>query len=63
MKQSQIIRVALCLITSLILSACESVSQYETEATVPASTRSTTRVVKDEIPAEGQRKIPVVEQY
>lgn len=47
----------------LLFGACELQNRYETETTVASPTRSSTRVVKDEIPAEGQRKIPVVEQY
>ncbi len=62
MKTSKLFLLATCLIAPLVLGACETGNQYETETSVPASTRSSTRVLKDEIPAEGQRKIPVVEQ-
>jgi hypothetical protein len=48
----------------LLLGSCTTRGQLETETTTPSSSlRSSTRVVKDEIPAEGERKIPVVEQY
>jgi len=48
----------------LLLTGCATRSQLETETTTSSSSlRSSTRVVKDEIPAEGQRKIPVIEQY
>ncbi len=63
MKRSTFLSLAFCLAAALLLGGCETQSQYETETSVPASHSSTTRVVKDEIPAEGDRKIPVIEQY
>lgn len=49
---------------ALVLGACATRNQFETETTTTSSSpRSGTRVLKDEIPAEGQRKIPVIEQY
>ncbi len=63
MKPPKIVFLAACLTMPLLFGACESQNRYETETTVAAPTRSSTRVVKDEIPAEGERKIPVVEQY
>ncbi len=63
MKRTKVILLSTCLIAPLVLGACESRNRYETETVVPASTRSTTRVVKDEIPAEGGRKIPVIKEY
>lgn len=50
---------------ALVLGACSTGSRLETETTTSSSSsvRSKTRVVKDEIPAEGQRKIPVIEEY
>lgn len=62
MKPIKVILLSTCLITPLVLGACETRNKYETQTTVPAS-RSTTRVVKDEIPAEGGRKIPVIKEY
>ena len=48
----------------LLLASCTTGNRFETETTTPSSSlRSSTRVVKDEIPVEGQRKIPVIEQY
>ena len=63
MKRPKINLLAACMIVTLLLGACEYQNRYETETAVPASTGERTRVVKDQIPAEGQRKIPVVEQY
>ncbi len=63
MKRPKFVLLATCLLAPLIFGACESRNKYETETTVPASTRSSTRVLKDEIPAEGQRKIPVIKEY
>jgi hypothetical protein len=51
------------LMAAFVLGSCTT-NQLETETTTSSSTpRSSTRVVKDEIPAEGERKIPVIEQY
>ena len=63
MKRTKATFLVTCLIAPLFFGACEPGSRYETETNVPSSTGSGTRVLKDEIPAEGQRKIPVVEQY
>ncbi len=64
MKPTKVILLATCLILPLVLGACETRNKYETQTVEPASTRSTTtRVVKDEIPAEGGRKIPVIKEY
>jgi hypothetical protein len=49
---------------SLLTAGCAERNRYETETTISSSPApSSNRVVKDEIPAEGQRKIPVVQQY
>jgi hypothetical protein len=45
----------------LQLTAC--VTHNSTPADANAELREKTRVTKDEVPAEGQRKIPVIEQY
>ena len=63
MKRTKTTLLATCLLAPLLFGACDSTSRNESESTVPAATHSGTRVLKDEIPAEGQRKIPVVEQY
>lgn len=63
MNLNKIVFLAVCLAIPLLFGACDPRNRYETETTVAAPTGSRTRVVKDEIPAEGQRKIPVVEQY
>ncbi|MBA2433736.1 MAG: hypothetical protein M3480_05530 [Verrucomicrobiota bacterium] len=63
MKRTKATRLVTCLIAPLFFGACEPGSRYETETAVPASTGARTRVLKDEIPAEGQRKIPVIEEY
>jgi hypothetical protein len=49
---------------TLFLTGCLSHGRNETEVYVPDSPQgSRTTVVKDQIPAEGTRKIPVVQQY
>jgi hypothetical protein len=64
MKLTKIALHTASLTVALVLGSCATRSQLETETTTPSSSlRSSTRVVKDEIPAEGQRKIPVIEQY
>ncbi len=63
MKKITLRPLALSLFALLVFTGCETRNNYETETAVPASSRSSTRVVKDEIPAEGGRKIPVIEQY
>ncbi|MEO7724782.1 MAG: hypothetical protein ABIU29_08870 [Chthoniobacterales bacterium] len=63
MKQTKVILLSACLLAPLIFGACESRNKYETQTTVPASHSTTTRVVKDQIPAEGGRKIPVIKEY
>ena len=37
--------------------------EIETPSTTTTTKRGTTQVVKDQIPAEGQRKIPVTQEY
>jgi hypothetical protein len=64
MKLTNTARLAACLTMALALEACATGNQLETETTTPSpSLRSSTRVVTDEIPAEGERKIPVIQQY
>ncbi len=63
MKSTKVTLLATCLVLPLVLGACETRNRYETQTVVPASTQTTTRVVKDEIPAEGGRKIPVIKEY
>jgi hypothetical protein len=64
MKLTNTARLAACLTMALALEACATGNQLETETTTSSpSLRSSTRVVTDEIPAEGERKIPVIQQY
>jgi len=51
----------LSLVAALTLAGCAIPDRNTLETST--ETRSRTTVVKDEIPAEGQRKIPVIEQY
>ena len=54
------------LVTLLSLPGCANRSEVEVEtpaATTTTTKRGTTQVVKDQIPAEGQRKIPVTQEY
>ncbi len=48
----------LSVVATLLLGGCAS-NKRETEVVVP----SHDSVVRDEIPAEGGRKIPVIQQY
>jgi hypothetical protein len=48
----------LCLVTSLLLGAC-AFQQRETEVVVPPHDQ----IVRDQVPAESGRKIPVVQTY
>jgi hypothetical protein len=49
----------LSLVATLLFGGCAS-NRSETEVVVPPHKDT---VVRDEIPAEGQRKIPVIQQY
>lgn len=52
------------LAASLSLLGCASKNEVEVETPTTTTTKpGTTRVVKDQIPAEGQRKIPVTQDY
>lgn len=48
----------LCLITSVLFGAC-AYQRRETEVVVPAHDQ----VVRDQVPAESGRKVPVVRTY
>jgi hypothetical protein len=63
MRRPKFTLLAAGLLAPVLFGGCETTSRYENESAIPATTNSGTRVLKDEIPAEGQRKIPVVEQY
>lgn len=63
MKAIKVILLAACLLLPLVLGACEFRNKYETQTEVPASTQTSNQVVRDQIPAEGGRKIPVIKEY
>jgi hypothetical protein len=64
MKRSNIALLVICLMLAFGLGACVTHDQSRTTRTTTTATGATrTQVVKDVIPAEGGRKIPVTEGY
>ena len=64
MRLSKIVLIVVLLAVAFGLEACATHGHYSTTTdTTTVTGASRKKVVKDEIPAEGQRKIEVTEQY